>query len=62
MFLAKLTVLIEFQSIRVVLFVFIGLIVALFALHTSQCYCIAHLFAPLLPVNMTSLQNVTNII
>jgi hypothetical protein len=42
MFFAKLAILIEFQSIRVVLFVFIGLIIALLAFSAGQRYRIAH--------------------
>jgi hypothetical protein len=42
MFFAKLAILIEFLSIGVILLVFIGLIIALFAFSAGQRYRIAH--------------------
>ena len=42
MFFAELAIFIEFQAIRIVFLVFIGLIVALLALGTSQRDCITH--------------------
>jgi hypothetical protein len=51
---AKLAVFVELQSIRVIFFVFIGLIIALFAFCAGQCYRVAHPVTPLLPVNIAS--------
>ena len=42
MFFAELAIFIEFQAIRIVFLVFIGLIVALLALGTSQRDCVTH--------------------
>ena len=41
--LAELTILVEFDSIRIVLLVLVGLIVAALALSAGQRNCIAHL-------------------
>ena len=42
MLLAELAVLVEFQTIRIVLLVLIGLIVTAFAFRAGQCNRIAH--------------------
>ena len=42
MFFAEFAILVEFQAIRIILFILIGLIVALLALSASQRDCITH--------------------
>ena len=42
MLLAKFAILVKFQAIRIVLFILIGLIVALLTLRASQRDCITH--------------------
>ena len=42
MFFAEFAILVEFQAIRIILFILIGLIVALLALRASQRDCITH--------------------
>ena len=42
MLFAELAVFVEFQTIRVVLLVFIGLVVAVFANCAGQCNCVTH--------------------
>ena len=42
MLFAKLAVFIEFETIRIIFFVFVGLIITLLALGTSQRDCITH--------------------
>jgi hypothetical protein len=42
MFFAKLAVLVEFQTFRIVLFIFVGLIISLLALGTSQRDRVTH--------------------
>jgi len=43
MLLAELTVLVHFKSVRVVLLVLLGVVIALFALCTSHCYLYSHI-------------------
>ena len=42
MFFAELAIFVEFQTVRIVLFIFIGLVVALLTLRASQRDCITH--------------------
>ena len=62
MLLAELAILVEFQSVRIILLVLIGLIIAVLALSAGQCYCVAHSMHSLLHKNKCRRQNVTNII
>ena len=62
MLLAEFAVFIKLYPIRIVLFVLIGLIVAILAFCAGQRNRIAHLMHSLLLENITYLQNVTNII
>ena len=68
MFLAKLAVFAELQSVRIIFLVLIGLIVALFAFSTGQCNSVAHFLHLSYPKNhmnchyMTILRNIANTI
>ena len=63
--LAELAILVEFDSIRIVLLVLVGLIVAALALSAGQRNCIAHFMHSLLNINILTKhcsRNVTSII
>ena len=40
---AELTVLVHFEPVGVVFLIFLGIVVALLALRTSQCYLYSHI-------------------
>ena len=40
---AKLAVLVHFKPVRIILLVLLGVVIALFAVRTSQCYLYSHI-------------------
>ena len=63
MFLAELAILIELQTIRVVLLILVGTVIAAMALRAFQRDIVAHLlFTPLTLRYYDSFRNVTNTI
>ena len=52
MFMTEFAIFIHFQPIRIILFVFIGLIIALFANCTGQSNCITHFMHSLSKYNL----------
>ena len=67
MFVAEFAIFAEFNSVRVIFFVFVSLVVALFAIYTSQRNSIAitlacHVSHPSYLVNKTLTQSATIII